>query len=133
MIWRWAADDDAIPIHVWQALGGKGAYVMARPPRRCAGSSGLSLGLKVHAARSAIRFGELPELDLGSIEQIVEHSQARVRPLPGRPRGSLHDATSSLHGKVAQACAPLPALPRLSETATGHSMCWTAGRECHLG
>ena len=48
------------------------------PPQRCPTPSGLSAGLKVNAGRNSIRFGELPELDLCGVEQIVEHSQVRA-------------------------------------------------------
>lgn len=45
---------------------------------RCPGASGLACDAKVAAARSSIRFGDLPELDLAAVEQIVEHSQVRA-------------------------------------------------------
>ena len=60
------------------AGGAEAAYRMARPPRRCPSASGLSSGMKTHATRSSVRFGELPELDLSGIEQLVEHSQVRA-------------------------------------------------------
>lgn len=47
------------------------------PPQRCPSASGLHAGMKVSAARASVRFGELAELDLSGVEQIVEHSQAR--------------------------------------------------------
>ena len=47
-------------------------------PVRCVGPSGLQSGMKLNAARDSIRFGELPELDLSGIEQIIEHSQTRA-------------------------------------------------------
>ena len=47
----------------------------APPPQRCPTASGLSGGMKVNAGRTSIRFGELAELDLGGVEQIIEHSQ----------------------------------------------------------
>ena len=70
-----------------------GRHVMTRPPRRCPGASGLSCGLKMNAARSSIRFGDLPELDLGGVEQIVEHSQVRAI-----AEALVHLATNSLSG-----------------------------------
>ena len=45
---------------------------------RCVGASGLHAGMKVNAMRSSIRFGELAELDLSGVEQLVEHSQVRA-------------------------------------------------------
>ena len=51
---------------------------MPRVPVRVIGSSGLSHGMKTAGTRSSIRFGELPELDLSGVEQIVEHSQVRA-------------------------------------------------------
>ena len=44
---------------------------------RCPGASGLSRDAKMNAGRSSLRFGELAELDLSGVEQLVEHSQAR--------------------------------------------------------
>lgn len=52
---------------------------VAPPPRRCpAAPAGLASGVKVHASRDSLRFGELPELDLSGVEQIVETSQVRA-------------------------------------------------------
>ena len=46
--------------------------------RRCPLRSGLATGVKVAAGRERVRLGELPELDLSAVEQIVEHSQVRA-------------------------------------------------------
>ena len=86
-------------------------FVMPSPPRRCPGPSGLVSGTKVHASRAAIRFGDLPELDLGGLEQLVEHSQTRATERAAhdapvaRPRRSLLcAAVRSLTPLHARAC-----------------------------
>jgi len=47
-------------------------------PHRCPTASGLAGGHKVSVSRSSVRFGDLTELDVASVEQLVEPSQTRA-------------------------------------------------------
>jgi len=79
-----AADVTARAKQIAQALprsaaqGDSPPAAFVPPPQRCPSSSGLAAGIKTVAMRSSIRFGDLPELDLSGIEQIVELSQVRA-------------------------------------------------------
>ena len=78
---------------------------MPRVPVRVIGSSGLSHGMKTAGTRSSIRFGELPELDLSGVEQIVEHSQVRAI---AEACIQLCTAANSRSGPMATCDLPLP-------------------------
>ena len=52
-------------------------FVFPSPSRRCPGGSGLQDQSKIVASKTSIRFGDLDELDLSYVEQIVEYSQVR--------------------------------------------------------
>ena len=74
------------------------------PPQRCpARGGGLAPAVKMSAQRSSIRFGEAPELDLGGLEQLVEHSQTRaigeaLLHLAGGPIDGSTPVAALLHG-----------------------------------
>ena len=52
-------------------------FAFPAPSQRCPGASGLAGQSKIAASKASIRFGDLDELDLSCVEQIVEYSQVR--------------------------------------------------------
>ena len=97
-----------MPSGISVGSGGGGAALapdaFPAAPQRCPRCPGLERGVKSTAGKSSIRFGDLPELDLSGVEQLVEHSQVRCisEAILAMGSGPMADGTATVEELLAQ-------------------------------